>query len=131
MVYSFYSFVSDKETSNFNQIRLAIIIGIIVIILWPLIRSIKLGTSTVEIEKVSYVEDKEQIYLSWIKADKILLRNNSERQVGAAGKLQDLNVAISRSKEKLIIIRNFDMMLNGWISLPVQISYGQKSPARN
>jgi hypothetical protein len=74
MVYSFYSFVSDKETSNFNQIRLAIIIGIIVIILWPSIRSIKLGPSTVEIEKVSYVEDKEQIYLSWIKADKILLR---------------------------------------------------------
>jgi hypothetical protein len=49
MVYSFYSFVSDKETSNFNQMRLAIIIGIIVIILWPSIRSIKLGTSTVEI----------------------------------------------------------------------------------
>jgi hypothetical protein len=23
------------------------------------------------------------------------------------------------------------MMLNGWISLPDQISYGQKSPARN
>jgi superfamily I DNA and/or RNA helicase len=31
-----------------------------------------------------------------------------------AGTLQDLNVAISRSKEKLIILGNFDMMLNGW-----------------
>ena len=43
-----------------------------------------------------------------------LVRNNPERNVGAAGTLQDLNVAISRSKEKLIILGNFDMMLNGW-----------------
>jgi superfamily I DNA and/or RNA helicase len=33
-----------------------------------------------------------------------LVRNNHERNVGAAGTLQDLNVAISRSKEKLIIL---------------------------
>lgn len=43
-----------------------------------------------------------------------LTRNNPERNVGAAGTLQDLNVAISRSKEKLIILGNFDMMSNGW-----------------
>jgi superfamily I DNA and/or RNA helicase len=43
-----------------------------------------------------------------------LVRNNPERNVGAAGTLQDLNVAISRSKEKLIILGNFDMILNGW-----------------
>jgi superfamily I DNA and/or RNA helicase len=43
-----------------------------------------------------------------------LVRNNQDRNVGAAGTLQDLNVAISRSKEKLIILGNFDMMLNGW-----------------
>jgi superfamily I DNA and/or RNA helicase len=42
-----------------------------------------------------------------------LVRNNPERNVGAAGTLQDLNVAISRSKEKLIILGNFDMMING------------------
>jgi hypothetical protein len=61
-----------------------------------------------------------------------LVRNNPERNVGAAGTLQDLNVAISRSKEKLIIIGNFDMMLNGWTSsLPNQIrNHGYKSPAR-
>ena len=41
-----------------------------------------------------------------------IVRNNLERQIGAIGSLQDLNVAISRSKEKLIIIGNFDMMLN-------------------
>jgi hypothetical protein len=58
-------------------------------------------------------------------------RNNPERNVGAAGTLQDLNVAISRSKEKLIILGNFDMMLNGWSSSPMNFRRGQKSPARN
>ncbi|HZA06959.1 MAG TPA: AAA domain-containing protein, partial [Nitrososphaeraceae archaeon] len=60
-----------------------------------------------------------------------LVRNNPERQVGAAGTLQDLNVSISRSKEKLIIIGNFEMMLYGWTSLPNQTKHGYKSPARN
>ena len=43
-----------------------------------------------------------------------IVRNNPERIVGAVGSLQDLNVAISRSKEKLIIVGNFEMMLNGY-----------------
>lgn len=60
-----------------------------------------------------------------------LVRNNPERKVGAAGTLQDVNVAISRAKEKLIVIGNFDMMLNGWSSLPPQTRYGFKSPARH
>ena len=42
-----------------------------------------------------------------------IVRNNPERIIGAVGSLQDLNVAISRSKEKLIIVGNFEMMLNG------------------
>ena len=41
-----------------------------------------------------------------------IVRNNLERHIGAIGSLQDLNVAISRSKEKLIIVGSFDMMLN-------------------
>jgi len=41
-----------------------------------------------------------------------IVRNNPERRIGAIGSLQDLNVAISRSKEKLIIVGSFDMMLN-------------------
>jgi superfamily I DNA and/or RNA helicase len=45
-----------------------------------------------------------------------LVRNNPERLVGALGSLQDLNVAISRSKEKLIIVGSFEMMLNGLLS---------------
>jgi hypothetical protein len=57
-----------------------------------------------------------------------LVRNNSERNVGAAGTLQDLNVAISRAKEKLIIIGNFDMMLNGWTN--ASSMNHRKSPAR-
>ncbi|MFL6399786.1 MAG: AAA domain-containing protein [Nitrososphaeraceae archaeon] len=60
-----------------------------------------------------------------------LTRNNPERNVGAAGTLQDLNVAISRSKEKLIILGNFDMMLNGWSGIaPSSGRHIQKSAAR-
>jgi superfamily I DNA and/or RNA helicase len=59
-----------------------------------------------------------------------LVRNNPERIVGQAGTLQDLNVAISRSKEKLIILGNFDMMLNGWAVVPSSASYGSRSPSR-
>ena len=60
-----------------------------------------------------------------------LVRNNPERKVGATGTLQDVNVAISRAKEKLIIIGNFDTMINGWSVLPPQTRYGFKSPARH
>lgn len=56
-----------------------------------------------------------------------LVRNNPERNVGAAGTLQDLNVAISRSREKLIILGNFDMMLNGWTAASIHY---KKSAAR-
>jgi superfamily I DNA and/or RNA helicase len=60
-----------------------------------------------------------------------LTRNNPERNVGAAGTLQDLNVAISRSKEKLIILGNFDMMLNGWSGIaPSSGRHYHKSAAR-
>jgi superfamily I DNA and/or RNA helicase len=59
-----------------------------------------------------------------------LTRNNLERNVGAAGTLQDINVAISRAKEKLIILGNFNMMLNGWTSSPTSTKYCYKSPAR-
>jgi hypothetical protein len=51
---------------------------------------------------------------------RIVVKNDPERKVGAAGTLQDVNVAISQAKEKLIIIGNFDMMLNGWSALPSQ-----------
>ena len=60
-----------------------------------------------------------------------LTRNNPERNVGAAGTLQDLNVAISRSKEKLIVLGNFDMMSNGWSgSASAGCKYRCKSSAR-
>ena len=38
-------------------------------------------------------------------------------------------MAISRSKEKLIILGNFDMMLNGWTA--ASSIRRRKSPARN
>ena len=50
--------------------------------------------------------------------------------MGAAGALQDLNVAISRSKEKLIILGNFDMMINGWSGVSSSGRHCNKSPAR-
>ena len=60
-----------------------------------------------------------------------LVRNNPERLVGAVGSLQDLNVAISRSKEKLIIIGSFEMMLNGSTSAYTSNSrYKQNFPQK-
>jgi energy-coupling factor transporter ATP-binding protein EcfA2 len=59
-----------------------------------------------------------------------IVRNNPERQIGAMGSLQDLNVAISRSKEKLFIIGSFDMMLNGWSKVPTFVEKGRKSISR-
>ena len=42
-----------------------------------------------------------------------------ERRIGAVGSLQDLNVAISRAKEKLFVVGSFEMMMNGWSSLVI------------
>jgi hypothetical protein len=66
-----------------------------------------------------------------------LVRNNPEKNVGAAGNLQDVNVAISRAREKLIIMGNFNTMLNGWSGSYSRSSsgggliYGFKSQSRN
>jgi hypothetical protein len=59
-----------------------------------------------------------------------IVRNNPERQIGAVGSLQDLNVAISRSKEKLFIIGSFDMMREGWSKLLTSIEKGRKNISR-
>jgi superfamily I DNA and/or RNA helicase len=63
-----------------------------------------------------------------------LVRNNSKNIVGQAGTLQDLNVAISRSREKLIIVGNHATMLNGWSRLANNSNsnsrYGYESPSR-
>lgn len=59
-----------------------------------------------------------------------IVRNNPEKEIGAIGSLQDLNVSISRSKEKLIIIGSFEMMLNGWSKLPAKTERGRKSLSR-
>jgi tetratricopeptide (TPR) repeat protein len=64
-----------RESSSFQSLSLAIVIGLIVIILWPSIRSLKVGASSLEIEKLTQIEDKEDLYLSWIKIDEILHRS--------------------------------------------------------
>jgi len=58
-----------------------------------------------------------------------LARNNENKIIGAAGTLEDLNVSISRAKNKLIILGNFDMMLNGWSYLPTSVRSGRRSHA--
>ena len=67
---------SNTQTKNPNlgQLRLAIIIGLIILIIWPSIKTIKVGASSIEVEKLSYVEGKEQIYFSWIPYDQIISR---------------------------------------------------------
>jgi superfamily I DNA and/or RNA helicase len=54
-----------------------------------------------------------------------LVRNNADRKLGAAGALQDLNVSISRAKEKLIIIGSFNMVLNGYCGDFIKINYAR------
>jgi len=59
-----------------------------------------------------------------------IVRNNSERQIGALGSLQDLNVAISRAKEKLFIVGSFEMMMNGWSRIFTSIQNGKRNLSR-
>jgi hypothetical protein len=47
-----------------------------------------------------------------------LTKNNPSHWLGAAGTLQDLNVAISRARSKLIIVGSYDMLANGWRRAP-------------
>jgi superfamily I DNA and/or RNA helicase len=51
-------------------------------------------------------------------------RNNPNLELGAVGVLQDLNVAISRARRKLFIVGNWDMLEQGWITLPTLHSRG-------
>jgi superfamily I DNA and/or RNA helicase len=67
------------------------------------------------------------------KADILLfsiVRNNPERQVGAVESFKDLNVAISRSKEKLFLVGSFEMMLNGWLRLSINKENDKKNLTR-
>jgi superfamily I DNA and/or RNA helicase len=52
--------------------------------------------------------------------------NNPERQIGAAGSLQDLNVAISRAKEKLFVAGSFEMMMSRWSKKKLKLSKKEK-----
>jgi len=60
-----------------------------------------------------------------------LTRNNREHELGAIGALQDLNVAISRARRKLVIVGNFEMLQDGWIWLPSFGGPGRTSRSRD
>ncbi len=59
-----------------------------------------------------------------------LVRNNESNVVGAAGTLEEVNVAISRAKRKLFIIGNIDVMRAGWFYHPAGRRFGRVSPIR-
>ena len=59
-----------------------------------------------------------------------IVRNNPERRIGAVESLQDLNVAISRSKEKLFLIGSFEMMMNGWSRISTSYEKCRKNLTR-
>lgn len=59
-----------------------------------------------------------------------LARNNSEFYMGKEGDLPELNVAISRAKEKLIIVGNIEMLRNGLATLPTATRSAWRSPSR-
>jgi hypothetical protein len=46
--------------------------------------------------------------------EKLILEKNQDKTLGALAELPDLNVSISRTKKKLIIIGSFDMMADGY-----------------
>ncbi|MGD9534625.1 MAG: tetratricopeptide repeat protein [Candidatus Nitrosocosmicus sp.] len=70
-----------KNVANSNQLSLVILIGIIIIILWPSIKTFKVGSGNLEIEKITHIESKDQIYLSWIPIDEIFEVSRSDNDI--------------------------------------------------
>jgi len=58
-----------------------------------------------------------------------LTKNNPERCLGAAGTFQDLNVAISRAKCKLILVGSYEMLADGWRQPPTISTPGLRGRA--
>lgn len=65
-----------EENRNTNsQIIFGLLAIIVVIIIWPSLRNFKIGPSTIEIEKISTDETKEEIYSSWISTVDLLYKS--------------------------------------------------------
>ena len=60
-----------------------------------------------------------------------LARNNPEFYMGKEGDLPELNVAISRAREKLIIVGNIEMLRKGLATLPTASRSAWRSPSRD
>lgn len=61
--------VTTKSISNFTYVSLALIIGIILLILWPSIKSFKFGVNTIEVERLDYPEKLTEISVDWLSID--------------------------------------------------------------
>lgn len=53
-------------------ILLALIVGILLLILWPSIKNFKVGASSFEVEKIDYPEKLNELSLDWIDVDSII-----------------------------------------------------------
>jgi len=68
--------IENKPADN-RQIILAIIIGIIVIIIWPSVKSLRIGPSNFEVEKNDLtIPEDNKIIMSWIKIEEFALDLN-------------------------------------------------------
>lgn len=56
-------------------------------------------------------------------------RCNSDLEIGGVAVLQDLNVAISRARSKLLIVGSWNMLERGWVALPTPQTRGWRGVA--
>ena len=60
---------TTKSTSSFTYVSVALIIGIILLILWPSIKSFKFGVNTIEVERLDYPERLTELSIDWLSVD--------------------------------------------------------------
>jgi tetratricopeptide (TPR) repeat protein len=61
--------ITTKAVPNYFYLSLALVIGIILLILWPSIKNFKLGVNTLEIEKIDYPEKLTELSVDWLNVD--------------------------------------------------------------
>jgi tetratricopeptide (TPR) repeat protein len=67
--------ITTKTDYNNTFVFLSLIIGTILLIIWPSVKNFKVGTSTFELEKIEYPEKLNDLSLDWVDID-LILRNS-------------------------------------------------------